>query len=96
MDKNPNPHINEDSLNLEKLSFSDDNTKVIEISLCQFNSIKSVLKIVDKLQQENELLKHRISNLMFVISVYGLVFPDEVFSKLRENGFVTGNDFGCD
>ncbi len=88
MTKNFNEDFNVTSLDSNELPFDKENdTIVVEMSSCQYSSVHSVLNVVDRLYKENEMLKHRISNLLTIISIYGLVFSDEVCLKLEECGF---------
>lgn len=88
MSEKLNEDFNVSTLDSDEMPFDEDNdTIVVEMSSRQYNCVHSVLDVMDSLYQENEQLKDRISKLMTVIGIYGLVFNDEVFSKLKESGF---------
>lgn len=86
-------NTNKSSLNSAQMPFDcDDNSTVVVISSLQYDAVHSVLNIVKSLQDKNTMLKNRVSNLWMIIGIYGLVLNDEVFSKLKENGFVVEDD----
>ena len=71
----------------EETPFCDDDSIVVRMTPSQYERVENVIRVTNTLFLDKERVRHKISDLLLVMSIYGLRFNDEIRSKLKDSGF---------
>ena len=81
-----NEEIQESTPEFEETPFCDDSI-LVRMTPSQYDRVENVIRVTNSLYLEKERVRHKISDLLLVMSIYGLRFSDEIRSSLRDSGF---------
>ena len=71
----------------EETPFCEDDAIVVRMTPSQYDCTENVINVMNNLFLEKERVRHKLSDLLLVMSIYGLRFNDEIRSKLKDSGF---------